>query len=77
MASNLLTFDVWTGGNDLETEGIFLWSDGSPVPIKGSWYEGDPNNYFGGQHCMELAEPHTLWKDAVCVLAALSICEFP
>ena len=39
---------VWLGLNDLEEEGTFTWSDGSPVDYSDSWLPNEPND-LGGQ----------------------------
>ena len=33
----------WIGANDLETEGTFVWSDGTELDYT-NWYPGQPNN---------------------------------
>ena len=45
---------LWIGLNDIDSEGTFVWSDGSPVTYT-NWVPGEPNDYFGfgvmGEDC--------------------------
>nr|XP_033935309.1 LOW QUALITY PROTEIN: galactose-specific lectin nattectin-like [Pseudochaenichthys georgianus] len=43
----------WAGGHDAVMEGVWLWSDGSKFSFSG-WGKGEPNNYRGKEHCMEV-----------------------
>ncbi|KAK1898599.1 Galactose-specific lectin nattectin [Dissostichus eleginoides] len=45
--------NVWVGGHDAVQEGVWLWSDGSKFSF-GSWYNREPNNRGGKEHCMEI-----------------------
>ncbi|XP_033982866.1 galactose-specific lectin nattectin-like [Trematomus bernacchii] len=43
----------WVGGHDAVMEGVWLWSDGFKFNFE-SWGKGEPNNYGGKEHCMEI-----------------------
>merc|ERR1711915_291302 len=72
--------DVWTGGNDLETEGAYKNPGGSAIPSL-VWKTGEPNNveHTGttGEHCMVLHKHHA-WKanDERCTMKYSYICQF-
>jgi hypothetical protein len=60
--SNMLTIQsAWIGLNDIETEGTFEWASGEPVNYT-NWYPGQPNNYNGTQHCVEILN-NGQWND--------------
>ncbi|XP_010863392.2 galactose-specific lectin nattectin-like [Esox lucius] len=44
---------TWVGANDAIQEGLWLWSDGSRFKYH-NWSEGQPSNYKGQEHCMEM-----------------------
>ena len=39
---------LWTGLNDANEEGVFVWSSGDPSEYR-NWRPGDPNNGFGNE----------------------------
>ncbi|XP_074518387.1 galactose-specific lectin nattectin-like [Halichoeres trimaculatus] len=44
---------VWIGGSDSHYEGLWLWSDSSRFAFT-YWCRGEPNNYWGNQHCIQM-----------------------
>ncbi|XP_014835682.1 PREDICTED: ladderlectin-like, partial [Poecilia mexicana] len=45
--------EAWLGGSDAQQERTWLWSDGSPMRYT-NWCRGEPNNYKGSQHCLQM-----------------------
>ena len=67
---------VWTGLNDLNQEGTFSNSDGSPVTYT-NWQENDPNDYYDLQDCVaiHLDKATSLWIDETCGTELPFICK--
>ncbi|XP_042638610.1 low affinity immunoglobulin epsilon Fc receptor [Orycteropus afer afer] len=57
--------DSWTGLQDLDVEGEFIWLDGSPVDYS-NWRPGEPNNQDPGENCMMMVGSSGQWNDAFC-----------
>ena len=56
----------WTGGNDINTEGSWTWSDGTPWKYT-AWFYGQPDNANNNQDCLTLATfARGLFDDANC-----------
>ena len=69
----------WVGGNDIDEEGTWNWTDGSPFEFT-AWFGGEPNNrkggYKDGEDCLHVAEPkNDLWNDYFCSIPAAFICD--
>ena len=60
---------VWIGANDLNTEGVWVWSDGSAFDYR-KWRSGEPNNMGKeGENCGHLKhhDDHSKdWNDIQC-----------
>ena len=52
----------WIGLNDIGTEGIFVWSDGSSSSYR-NWDGGAPNN-VGNEDCVHVGP--NIWNDLPC-----------
>jgi cysteine-rich repeat protein len=67
--------DIWFGFNDIETEGVWAWSDGSPITYT-SWQFGPPptNSQQNANDCGNL-NSNTQWWTNNCQLEKLYICE--
>ena len=49
--------DLWLGGSDTETEGIWKWADDSLISLdlqEKNWAPNQPNNWGGIQNCLKL-----------------------
>ena len=47
-------YSVWTGANDLDTEGNFLWYNTTKSVPHDYFYPSEPNNSRGSEDCAEL-----------------------
>ena len=54
----------WIGLNDINTEGTYVWADGSYSHYK-HWYSGQPDNYQGSEDCVNTRYSGS-WSDASC-----------
>jgi hypothetical protein len=63
----------WTGGNDREDEGTFVWSDGEPLTYT-DWRSGEPNDYGSGEDCLVINDGGT-WNDGTCESEFGYICQ--
>lgn len=69
--------DVWMGGNDIDTEGVWVWITGEAL-IYDNWRDGEPNNADpdGGENCMIIeGELNGTWDDRRCTRAYAYLCE--
>ena len=65
----------WFGLNDIETERVFVWSDGSESSYQ-NWVGIEPNNGVpGGEDCM-MATGSMEWYDAECQRKEYFVCKF-
>ncbi|KAJ8040400.1 Alpha-N-acetylgalactosamine-specific lectin [Holothuria leucospilota] len=70
---------IWTGLNDIDEEGTFVWSDGSHVTYT-NWGESQPDNRFNNSDCVTMvvrrASDPGKWDDARCYGRRAYICEY-
>jgi len=66
-------YDSWIGLNDLTTEGIFQWSDGSAVGYT-NWRANQPNG-GEGQNCVAASYTDGKWYDNDCEYTLPAICK--
>ena len=67
--------ETWVGGNDIKTEGVWTWTDGTPW-VNSFWYPGEPNNRRGNQDCATLADRgNGLFDDGTCTFPRKFICK--
>uniref|UniRef100_A0A4W6CCG5 C-type lectin domain-containing protein n=1 Tax=Lates calcarifer TaxID=8187 RepID=A0A4W6CCG5_LATCA len=65
---------TWLGGYDATQEGTWFWSDGTPFRFN-FWSPGNPNNYRGGQHCLQMNYgDHKKFDDDFCSYSRPFIC---
>ncbi|XP_060915399.1 hepatic lectin-like [Labrus mixtus] len=77
----------WIGLTDSESEGTWLWADGSPLnPSLVFWSNDEPDNWDGdnpdGEDCVRMGErrgtvEHKSWFDKACEIPHKYICEKP
>lgn len=65
---------VWIGANDRQNEGEMVWAGGAPVEYA-TWAPAQPDNFQGGENCVERRAPDGLWNDAPCEGAKGAVCE--
>ncbi|MBU1410736.1 CotH kinase family protein [Myxococcota bacterium] len=67
----------WIGANDLDTEGTFTWTDGTPFDAA-FWADGEPNNADGWENCAHLASwAGGRWNDIPCDYTMYYVCHVP
>ena len=64
---------VWIGFQDMITEGVFQWTDGSPTAYT-NWRPNEPNNFLGNENCAEFRRDIG-WNDNNCDNVFTSLCE--
>ena len=75
----------WIGANDLETEGQWVWLDGTETFWEGEsnglatgfavWGVGEPNEDFAGEDCGSLVAGFQAWNDLGCTQPQSYACE--
>ncbi|XP_016424369.1 collectin-11 isoform X3 [Sinocyclocheilus rhinocerous] len=66
---------VYIGINDLEREGHFVYVERSPMTTFSKWREGEPNNAYDDEDCVEMVSSGE-WIDVACHLTMYFVCEF-
>ena len=65
---------VSLGGNDLDTEGTWTWSDEREWGEFINWGENEPNN-IEGEHCIEIRHFNGRWNDYNCGQKLKAVCK--
>ncbi|BFZ21794.1 hypothetical protein BsWGS_24833 [Bradybaena similaris] len=70
-----LSDSVWTGGNDILSEGVWRWGN-TPIGPYTAWYGDNPSSNDGNEHCLELRrDGNFLWNDNNCNARHYFVCE--
>jgi hypothetical protein len=73
IASNTAGRDRWTGLNDIVSEGVWKWQDGSLLGSYRNWSASEPNG-GAAESCM-MMWPSGLWNDLNCTWTVPFLCE--
>ena len=66
----------WIGLEDMDEEGVYVWSDGSPADYT-AWANGEPNN-SGDEDCTHFSSwAWGLWNDIPCDREQAFLCAYP
>ncbi|XP_030608957.1 type-2 ice-structuring protein-like [Archocentrus centrarchus] len=65
---------TWIGGSDVKKENYWFWSDGTTFHFN-NWCPGEPDNYRGQQHCLQMNYGDSkCWDDLSCYDELPSVC---
>jgi hypothetical protein len=78
--------NIWLGGSDAETEGKWVWIDGTHfwtgendgVPVGGNytnWKPNQPNTENGREDCTEIGAGEETWHDEECSFRQAFMCQ--
>ena len=56
---------AWIGYHDRTNEGVWEWESGCPSSYT-NWGGGEPNDYGGGEDCMQITFEDGNWNDNKC-----------
>ena len=65
---------VWIGGTDAASEGAWVWSPSNTPVSYTNWMAGEPNNYAGGEDCMQFYTDGK-WNDDGCTKKKKYVCQ--
>ena len=67
---------VWFGGNDIDEEGVWKWTDCSPAWDFNFWSPGNPSNGAGiqDQDCLVYHDGEWKWDDIDCAVKFAFVC---
>ncbi|XP_059487191.1 lectin subunit alpha-like [Neocloeon triangulifer] len=65
----------WTSGTDQGQEGYFVWDTTGQSVGFSYWAHGEPNNFFGNEHCIKMKSSSHQWNDNACWDSEKYICE--
>ncbi|XP_059198374.1 galactose-specific lectin nattectin-like [Centropristis striata] len=64
---------TWIGATDAVQEKTLQWADGSPVQFT-RWHTGQPDNFKGKEHCVEMNWHGNFWNDLSCITKLSFVC---
>ncbi|XP_062574195.1 low affinity immunoglobulin epsilon Fc receptor-like, partial [Saccostrea cucullata] len=65
---------VWIGANDIDTEGVFIWSKSKEKIAFSHWHPSEPSTHVPEQDCVTIVH-EGLWDDTTCFSKIPFICE--
>ncbi|XP_071083235.1 galactose-specific lectin nattectin-like isoform X1 [Haliotis cracherodii] len=67
---------AWVGGNDLRSEGMWVWDIDQASFTNTDWQPGQPDSKVGEEDCLLLHQPSSFkWHDATCTSKYDYLCE--
>jgi Lectin C-type domain len=66
--------DVWLGAGDPDGDGVIRWNSGGTLTFA-AWGAGQPDDFLGGEKCVELRALDDRWNDEPCTQLDLPLCE--
>ncbi|KAL9974664.1 hypothetical protein ACROYT_G011727 [Oculina patagonica] len=71
----LITKNAWIGGNDIDSEGAWVWEDGESWGGFTSWNSGEPNNDYNEDCLVMIYSLAGNWNDLDCGAARAFVCK--
>ncbi|XP_055958871.1 uncharacterized protein LOC126830395 [Patella vulgata] len=72
--TNVTSYSLWIGLNELDTGKGYKWSDGSP-PKYFNWNLNEPNDYLGLEACTDIFVRNGKWNDDHCDIRQGYVCK--
>ncbi|KAL9974658.1 hypothetical protein ACROYT_G011721 [Oculina patagonica] len=70
----LISEGIWLGGNDINSEGSWVWEDGENWGRFTSWISGEPNNQYN-EDCLVMVFEVGNWNDLSCSASRARVCK--
>lgn len=67
-------FKMWTGANDIENEGQWIWTSDNTTLQYARWNPEQPDNFNREEHCVVIYYDGG-WNDIVCSERLIFTCE--
>lgn len=72
-------YTIWTGATDIQSgyDGTFVYQQSKRQVPQRFWYDGEPNNKGGNEHCVEMymEQGNPKFNDAPCTFTWRVVCE--
>ena len=70
---------IWVGLDDIEEEGRYVWQEDASILtqaiIDSVFFRGQPSNYRGAEHCIQLMDEKLKLNDVRCSSKSDAVCE--
>jgi hypothetical protein len=68
----------WLGLTDHKAEGVFVWESDKSVAMFTDWFNGNPDNYKGSEHCVHIKTENLgrEWNDINCDAKFYPLCQY-